>query len=150
MPDEATRKRIVEDYCRYMNDGDLDAVVELFADNVRFEDPMGSEPVIGRDALRHHLAQAIDGHVVEKPEPPVAAMDGRHVALTATITLSSPDAPPGTRIRFRLASILAIGPDELIHEVQVLWGRSDVRLVGADESITWTRRDVTSCRTPER
>ncbi|MFD0521826.1 nuclear transport factor 2 family protein [Paractinoplanes durhamensis] len=65
--DAATRKRLALDYCRLMNSGDVDGVLQLFAPDVRFEDPVGWTPVHGRAALRTHLATAIAARVHEVP-----------------------------------------------------------------------------------
>lgn len=129
MPEEKVRKQVVLEYCRRMNAGDLDGVVAMFAPTARFEDPVGSAPMIGTAAIRAHLAQAIAADVRETPEEPMAAMDAEHVVLPVSITLRTPQIPPGTRARINLMSVVRVGADHLIHDVRVYWGQSDTALV---------------------
>jgi steroid delta-isomerase len=144
MLDELTRKELALEYCRRMNAGDLDGVLRLFAQDIRFEDPVGSPPVVGRAALRAHLAAAIAARVSEVPGTPVAARDGRQVAVPVVATLdylplgatlaaaglvTPPTDPGAARLRFSLLSLLTAGPDRLLHEVRVFWGRTDVTVV---------------------
>ncbi|MES9542841.1 MULTISPECIES: nuclear transport factor 2 family protein [unclassified Actinomadura] len=124
MAGEMARKRIALEYCARMNAGDLEGVLALFRDDAVFEDPVGSPR-----ALREHLARAIAGRVSEEPGTPVAAMDGRHVLLPATVTVSDPSVPRGKRVRYTLIGLLGVGDDGLIEDVRVFWSASDVTLV---------------------
>ena len=132
MPEEKVRKEVVLEYCRRMNAGDLDGAVAMFAADARFEDPAGSPPMVGTPAIRAHLAQAIASDVREVPAEPMAAMDAEHVVLPVSITLRTPQLPPGTRARINLMSVVRVGADHLIRDVRVYWGESDTALVPAD------------------
>jgi steroid Delta-isomerase len=144
MPDEATRKAVALDYCRRINAGDLAGVLDLLAPDVRFEDPVGTPPVVGRAALRGRLAAVIAARAVEEAGEPVVAQDGRQVVIPVVATvdylplgrtlaaagLVRPPADPGTaRLRFSLISLMDVGPDRLVHSVRVFWGGSDVRVL---------------------
>ncbi|TDE25226.1 nuclear transport factor 2 family protein [Actinomadura sp. 6K520] len=129
MPDETVRKKIALDYCRFMNAGDVDAVLALFVDDVRFEDPVGADPIRGRRALRAHLANAIEHEVHETAGDPVAAHDDEHVVMPVTVSLNPPGVEPGQRLRINLVAMMSVGPDELIRRVRVFWGRTDAALV---------------------
>ncbi len=144
MVDEATRKELALEYCRRMNAGDVDGVLRLFADDVRFEDPVGSPPVLGRRALRAHFVAAVAARVHEVPGTPVAAQDGQHVAIPVTATLdylplgpalaaatklAPPRHPEAARLRFSMLSLIRVGPDRLLREVRVFWGKTDVAVV---------------------
>ena len=141
---EPARKAVAVEYCRRLNAGDLDGVLRLFAPGASFEDPVGTPPVVGREALRAHFAAVIAARVHEVPGEPVAAQDGRQVAIGVVATLDylplgpglvaagliDPAADPGTaRLRFNLFSLLDVGPDRLVHAVRVFWGGTDVRVV---------------------
>jgi len=146
MVDERARKELALEYCRRMNAGDIDGVLALFGADIRFEDPVGSPPVVGHAALRAHLMAAIAARVREEPGTPVAARDGRQVVIPVVATLDylplgptlaaaglvTPPADPGaTRLRFSLLSLISVGPDRLVHEVRVFWGRTDLSVVPA-------------------
>ncbi|MFI0487636.1 nuclear transport factor 2 family protein [Actinomadura sp. 9N215] len=120
MPDEAIRKHIALEYSRRMNAGDVDAVMELFADDIVFEDPVGVAPIVGLAAVRRHIAWSITLQVQEFPGDPVAAMDDRHVAVQQHVTVWFPGP-----LTFRIIGVIQVGEDELIHRAQAFWGLTD-------------------------
>lgn len=120
MPDEATRKRIVLEYSDRMNAGDVDAVLELFADDIVFEDPVGVTPIVGKEAVRKHIAWSIACKVHETPGRPVCAMDGRHVCVPLLVTVQIP-----IRLAFRIVGVIEVGEDGLVHRTQAYWGLTD-------------------------
>lgn len=120
MTDEATRKRIVLEYCRRMNAGDVEAVLELFADDIVFEDPVGGPPIVGMAALRRHITWSIGFKVHETPGRPVASMDDRTVVMPVTVTVRVPSL-----LSFNIVGVIQIGEDGLVHRVQAFWGLTD-------------------------
>jgi len=51
---------VMQQYVDNITKGDLDAVVNLFAEDAVVEDPVGSEPVKGHAALREFYTMACD------------------------------------------------------------------------------------------
>lgn len=129
MPDEQTRKRVILEYCRRINSGDVAATLGLFAPDARYEDPAGSTTLAGLDAVREHLADVVRGHVYEVPGIPVASFDEEHVVLPAQAFIDG----PGARLRVTFIALARVGPDELIHEMRLFWGRSDVTAAAPEE-----------------
>ncbi|WTW92292.1 nuclear transport factor 2 family protein [Streptomycetaceae bacterium NBC_01309] len=130
MADEAARKAVALEYCRRMNSGDLDGVMELFASDVRFQDPVGTPPLVGRAAVRAHLARAVAAGIVEEPGTPTASLDGETVALPVSGTLDAPaETADGGRVRFNLVSLMRVDDAGLVVEVRVIAGRTDYGLV---------------------
>ena len=64
-----------------MNDGDLDGLLELYEENVRFEDPVGFGWQVGHAAFRAHAGAAISSGVFEEAAEPVGSQDGRHASV---------------------------------------------------------------------
>lgn len=56
MPDAATIRSTVERYVESHTAGDVEGIVACFAAGARVEDPVGSEPHVGTDALRTFFA----------------------------------------------------------------------------------------------
>ena len=68
-PDAAAR--LCDAYLAGLVSGDLDAVVSLFSENATVEDPVGSEVMQGRDALRAFYQIACDSvTAAERIGPP--------------------------------------------------------------------------------
>jgi steroid delta-isomerase len=125
MPVESVRKDLALEYCRLVNAGELDGVLRLFAADARLVDPLGSEPVTGREAVGARLAPALAGGLREEPGRAYAAHDGCSVVLPATVTVGAPGLPPQRRVRTQVMGILDVGEDGLIQELRVMWGRTD-------------------------
>lgn len=125
MADEVTRKAVLLEYCRLMNAGDLEGVLALFTPDVRFHDPVGTPPLVGLDALRAHLAKAIEARIEEVPGTPTAAMDQETVTLPVSGTMDVPGAPGSGRVRFRMVSVARVNDAGRIFEVRIIAGRTD-------------------------
>lgn len=126
--DDAAAKALALRYCELMNAGDLDGVLELFAADAVFTDPLGSPPRRGRRALREHLGAAIAARIEEVPGTPTGSLRGGLVALPVT---GSMDAPGGGRLRFSLISLIELTGAGLIAEVRIIAGRTDYTLAEA-------------------
>lgn len=50
---------VVHAYVRALNAQDLDAIVALYADDATVEDPVGTEPIRGREAIRAFYARTV-------------------------------------------------------------------------------------------
>ncbi|MFJ2264620.1 nuclear transport factor 2 family protein [Streptomyces sp. NPDC087844] len=123
MPDEATRKNLALEYARRMNDRDVDKVLELFSDDVRFEDPVGTPALEGKEDLRRRIAWSMKCDVHEEPGRPVTSMDGRWVVVPTTVTVYIP-----TKLSFRIIGVMEVGEDGLSHHVQAFWGVTDTQV----------------------
>lgn len=123
MPDEAARKHMALDYARKFNSHDVDGVLDLFADDIIFEDPVGRPPVIGKDGLRLHLQLAILHGAHEVPGRPVTSMCGRFVVTPTVVTVAKPRP-----MTFNIVGIVELREDGLGHRVQAFWGVSDVTM----------------------
>jgi steroid delta-isomerase len=123
MPDEATRKHLALEYARRMNTGDVDSVLELFSDDVIFEDPVGTPPLVGKAELRRRIAWSMQCNVHEVPEPAVTSMDDRWVVVPSTVTVYIP-----TKLTFHIIGVMKVGDDGLAHHVQAFWGVTDTHV----------------------
>ncbi|WP_328869739.1 nuclear transport factor 2 family protein [Streptomyces sp. NBC_00287] len=131
MVDEEKRKAVVLEYCRLLNAGDLDGVLALFSPDVRFQDPVGTEALVGRAAVRRHLGAAVAAGIQETPGTLTAALDGASVTLEVSGTMAVPGADDGSRVAFRLVSLMRVDGAGLISDVRVIAGRSDLAPVSA-------------------
>lgn len=57
MPDATAMTAAVHAYVDALNAGDLDAIVALYADDASVEDPVGSAPKVGIEAIRAFYAR---------------------------------------------------------------------------------------------
>ena len=54
---------VVQRYVAALNASDLDGIVAIYADDATVEDPVGSEPKRGIEAIRAFYAEALTGEV---------------------------------------------------------------------------------------
>ncbi|MEU2272692.1 nuclear transport factor 2 family protein [Streptomyces olindensis] len=128
MLDEAARKRVALEYCRRINEGDVDGVLSLFADPPHVEDPVGDRTFTDRAAYRSHLAGLVAYGVHETPGAPVAALDGEHVALPIVAELRPEQVPQGKIVRISLIALMRIDASGLIRHMRVFSGHTDMSL----------------------
>jgi steroid delta-isomerase len=139
--DERRRKNLILEHSRRISAGDLDGLLDLYADDVVFEDPVGSGRRTGREALRAHFAESVAAGIAETPGDPVAGQDGVHtlVAVTADMDylpkgpvfaergwLTAPGDPDGKRLRCEYVLMLRTDAEGRIEELKAFWGRSDI------------------------
>ncbi|MEU9559948.1 nuclear transport factor 2 family protein [Streptomyces fumanus] len=144
-------KHLVVEHCRRINAGDLEGLLALYSPAVTYEDPVGTGPRSGIEALRAHAGAAIECHAYEDFGAPVAAQDGATAAVPVVTTMNylpwGPNlvrlgyipAPPeeqdgsALRIRFDYVMAVKVGADGLINDMRGYWGRSDVVYLGPAE-----------------
>lgn len=59
-PTEEHIGSVMQQYVDSITEGDLEAILDLFSDDAVVEDPVGSEPKRGKDALREFYEMTID------------------------------------------------------------------------------------------
>lgn len=123
MPSEEERKRIALTYCRRVSEGEVEAIVELFAPEATIEDPVGGGPITGHAALREFYGDIVErfGSQVE-PGAARAGQDGTSVALPITVRARMEGQPR------EIASVDVFEIDEAgrITRMRAYWGTSDI------------------------
>lgn len=121
--DEATRKGKSREYARLINAGDVDGVLEMFSDDIVFEDPVGATPIRGKDQLRKHIAWSTACNAHETPGRPVTSIDGRWVVVPTTVEVRIPE-----KITFDIIGVAEIGDDGRTRHNWAFWGLSNTRV----------------------
>ena len=86
MTDIAARTAVCQAYLDGLVAGDLNAVLSLFADDATVEDPVGTEPKVGREALAAFYQMACD-FVTAAQLTGTPRVAGNEVAFPFEITL---------------------------------------------------------------
>jgi len=108
---EATVRRYVEAVGRQ----DLEATVAMFAEDAFQEDPVGSPPNVGRDAIRGFFERAYRGAFSTTLAGPLL-VTGDHAAVHFVITVPT-DADP---VVVRVVDLVRIDDDGLIAELRAV------------------------------
>ncbi|MGP3970988.1 nuclear transport factor 2 family protein [Streptomyces sp. 6N223] len=141
MISERTRKKIAREHSERLSAGDIDGLLELYADDATFEDPVGAGGQAGREALRAHFETLVAANARETIEDSVVAQDGEQVLAQITAVmdyrpcgpvyadrgwLPAPEGEEPSVLRRRFALLLRLGESGLIEEMRAYWGRPDV------------------------
>ena len=121
MIDFDTAKAACEAYVRCLTDSDLEALLDLFADDAAIEDPVGTDWREGKEVLRAFYAEACQG--VAKAEltgnPRVA---GNEVAFPFNVTAGA----PGQQVVINIIDIFKFNEDGKIATMRAFWGPSNM------------------------
>ncbi|KAK1178081.1 nuclear transport factor 2 family protein [Streptomyces sp. NBS 14/10] len=171
MINERPRKRIALEHSRRLSAGDIDALLDLYAEDATYEDPVGAGGGSGREALRAHFESAVAGNVQETVEDTVVGQDGTHVLSRITAVMDyrprgpvyadrgwvpPPSGAEPAGLRYHYALLLRVGESGLIEDMRAYWGRPDIELSadGTPESFrgpdTITPRELDLRRLPEK
>ncbi|KUN37982.1 nuclear transport factor 2 family protein [Streptomyces longwoodensis] len=147
MPDEATAKQLILDHCRKINEGDVEGLLKLYAEDCSFEDPVGNGKQYGLKALSQRAAAAIFSGAYEDAASPVTAEGGRYAAVPMVSTfnylplagpamaqtgLLPPEPPPDPEnkmIRVNIVMVIRVNDDGLVDQMQAFYGRGDATVI---------------------
>lgn len=123
MPGTSFMKAAMQSYIEHFNAGDIEGVLELYAENASVEDPVGTPAHQGKDALRQFYAQAVKTKGQLELVAPMRGSRSNAAAMAFDVKLNLPGGPATVRVidvmRFdencRITSMLAFwGPDDFI------------------------------------
>ena len=73
---------------------DVATRIALFADDIRFEDPVGSEPIVGKPAMRQYFDATIAGGWDIELKPQKIIVNGSEAASITEVTAGVGGNPP--------------------------------------------------------
>ena len=126
-PDPISIRKLYDRYPELVSKGDVDAIVELYADDATIEDPIGSPLHRGRDAIRAFYAAAA-GNVTMKRTGPVHVA-GREAATPLVVLLGK----AGDRKALDIISVMSFRDDGKIASMRAYWSFDAMRPAGDEE-----------------
>ena len=115
MPIREHIESTVREYVAAVGRQDLDATVGLFAEDARQEDPVGTTPNVGRDAIRGFFEKAYRGSFRTELTGPLL-VTGDHAAVHFTILV-----PRGEdTMTVRVIDLIRFDDDGLIAELRAV------------------------------
>lgn len=114
-------KALLQGYVDSINSNDLEGLLALFAEDVQWEDPYGSEPVYGRAALREVYAPALDTLQL-RLDTPIRGSHGDRAAMAFTFE----GRLGGKRVRARAIDVITVNNEGLIAHFQAYWAPDDL------------------------
>lgn len=118
MPTESEMKAVLQRYVNGWNDGDVEAIVALFADDAVVEDPYGSPPKRGKDAFREFFAAGAQGGAKLTLDGPIRGSEGDSAAMAFTVDVAG--------LTIRVIDVMRFDSAGLIAHMAAYWGPGDV------------------------
>jgi steroid delta-isomerase len=114
-------RKTIGRYIELMNASDFDSIAELYAENATLEDPVGTEPIRGRETIREFYAAAI-GDVTLELTGSLRVAAGQvafpmHARIGGTQTLD-------------IIDVMVFDDDGRIASMRAFWSSEDFQPVG--------------------
>lgn len=106
-------------YCELVSAGDFDAIADLYAEDATVEDPVGSSPHRGRDAIREFY-RASAGSVRLELEGRVRTAGNEGAAAM----IARPTADPSLRVE--TLDVMTFRDDGLVTSMRAYWSADTI------------------------
>jgi steroid delta-isomerase len=120
-------RQVYERYPELVTKADVDAIVELYAEDAKIEDPIGSELHVGRDAVRKFYEGAI-GAVTMKRTGPVRVA-GNEAATPVVVVMGEGER----RMALDIISAMVFDDDGKITSMRAWWSADAIRRARPEE-----------------
>lgn len=130
MPTEAQMKSALQTYVDAYNRNDADAVIALYHADATVEDPYGTPPRRGKEAIADFYRTAMANGATLQLCAPIRASHGNAAAMAFDAVVNLPQG----EIRVHVIDIMTFDEAGLITSMQAYFGPSDIEIVGAPES----------------
>ncbi len=112
-------RNVFQRYCELVSAGDFEGIVELYAEDATVEDPIGSTPHRGRDAIRQFY-RASAGSVRLELEGRVRSAGNAGAAAM----IARPSASP--QMRVETLDVMTFGDDGLVTSMRAYWSADTI------------------------
>lgn len=114
---------VMQQYVDAITEGDLEAILALFADDAVVEDPVGSEPKKGREALREFYQMTVDTVETMILEGNVRARE----KWGACAMLAYPAGTDG-KMEIETLDVMLFDDEGKVSHMTAYWGDSNLRM----------------------
>ncbi len=125
MPSEAVMKQAMQAYIDTYNRADADAVIALYADDATVEDPVGTEPKVGKARIAEFYKMAIATGARLSLAAPIRASHGNAAAMAFDVLL---DMPQGKAL-IRVIDVMTFNEEGKFTSMRAYWGPGDMEMV---------------------
>ncbi|MEE8164825.1 MAG: nuclear transport factor 2 family protein [Myxococcota bacterium] len=113
-------RQTIDRYIEFMNAADFDSIAELYSEDATLEDPVGTEPRQGREAIRKFYADAVGNVALELTGKPRVAAGQVAFPMHARIG--------GTGI-LEIIDVMVFNDDGLITSMRAFWSSDEFQPV---------------------
>ncbi len=126
MPSEETMRAAMQAYVDAFERADLDALVNLYTDDATVEDPVGSDPKVGRAQIAEFYKTALETGAKLKLSAPVRASHGNAAAMAFDVHLNY----QGQDMVISAIDVMTFNEEGKYTSMKAYWGPGDMRVSG--------------------
>lgn len=126
MTDEKQMKHTLQAYIDGFNQSDAAAISNLYSADATIEDPVGTPPIQGREAIVSFYERSIKTGAKLSLAAPIRASHGREAAMAFDVQLTMPQGPA----LIRVIDVMAFDDQGKIASMRAFWGPSDMEMPG--------------------
>ncbi len=121
MLNQESAQAIVDRYLSALVEGDLESVLALYATDAVVEDPVGSEPIVGKAALTEFYSKAVDMVVEAHCQGPVRTA-GHEIAFSFEIEAVF----EGQRSKIEIIDHFVLNAEQKIQSMRAFWSEANM------------------------
>jgi steroid delta-isomerase len=112
----------VEQYIKALSNHDMKAIEDLYSDNATVEDPVGSEPISGKEAIVRFYEVAFSSGMSARLDGPVR-IAANHAVFPFTVELN----PGNGEIRIEVIDQFTFNEDNKVIAMKAFWGEENMK-----------------------
>lgn len=124
MVDAAKIRAAVESYIAAFDNDDIDAIIALYADECSVEDPVGTTPVVGIEAVRAFYERSMKAQPRLTLQPPIRVA-GNETAFAFTGVVNTPEG----KLQFDVIDHMIFNEDGKIRQMRAIFGPDNMKPV---------------------
>ncbi|ONM46530.1 nuclear transport factor 2 family protein [Nocardia donostiensis] len=115
---------VVEQYVKLVGSGPTEAIVDLYAPDATVEDPIGTPPKQGRDAIREFYTVLANLERETSIHPDTIRITGNHAAFMFTLVTKAAEQ----RITLHPIDVMEFDDEGRIVHMRAYWGPDDLNV----------------------
>ena len=115
-------KGVMQAYIEAFNRGDLDSLLELYADDAIVEDPVGTPAKKGKGEIAAFYKWAMEGRPQLALAAPIRGSHGNSAAMAFDVLPQMPEAPAVVRV----IDVMTFNEEGKFTSMRAYWGPSDM------------------------
>lgn len=120
--DYQTATSLCETYLNALVNNDVDTIVNLYASDATVEDPVGSEVMIGEEAIRGFYTGAIGGIAAAQLSGP-PRLAGNEIAFPFTLVAGA----PGQQLEMSIIDVFVVNEEGKVSSMRAFWGGENMK-----------------------
>lgn len=128
MSTEQQKRSAMQAYIDGFNRGDADAVIDLYADDATVEDPVGSEPKVGKQAIAEFYRYSVGLGAKLSLVAPIRTSHGDSAAMAFDVDVTLEQGP----CLIRVIDVMTFDDAGKFTSMRAYWGPGDMAFESGD------------------